>query len=354
MTRSPRKARALDPPPALQKPALTSRFESLERPLGIAVVWVVIVASTLLNAWGWLQSTAGLIAGVVVALVIAAEILGATLLQQIMRSMEAKNIVRSALATALFVGCVAFNAYSGHRAVEMIELARVAPEHAKTEADALIAERQRRLDAVPPVRLTDDQGRPIGPQRLAILQQQREADLERLTAELSAAQKERGAIETTIASSVPAMDGRHMWGLVILLELIKAAALFALARPVQRSAKPRREAQLEPIAPPVEPLRAAPAAAEPPRAAASVARLYAPVLPAPPAVATGLAATETLPRRYISAGARLELMRQERLAAQAAPQAATTDLAAVRPRGRAKRGAADKGIVQPDQSGGQV
>jgi len=353
MTRSPRKARALDPPPALHKPALTSRFEGFDRRLGIAAVSAVVVASTLLNAWGWLQSTAGLIAGVVVALVIAAEILGATLLPQIMRSLDAKNFIRSTLAAALFVGCVAFNAYSGHRAFEMIEVARVAPEHAKTQADALIAERQRRLDAVPPVQLTDDQGRPIGPQRLTILQQQREADIERLTAELSAAQRERDAIETTVASSVPAMDGRHMWGLVILLELIKAGALFALARPVQRSAKPRREAQLEPIAPPVEPLRPAPVAAEPPRAAASAARLYAPVLPATPAAAIGLAATETLPRRFISAGERLELMRQERLAAQAA-QAPATDLAAMRPRGRAKKGAADKGLVQPDQSGGQV
>jgi hypothetical protein len=328
----------------------------------MAAVWAVVFASGLLNAWGWLQSTAGLIAGVVVALVIAAEILGATLLPQIMRSFDARNGLRGVLAAVLFVGCVGFNAYSGHRAFEMIEAARVAPEQAKAKADALIVERQRRLDAVPPVQGTDEQGRTIGPQRLEILTNQREADVARLTAELNEAKKARAAIATTTASSVPPMDANTLWALVLLVEGIKAGALFALARPTQRT--PRRRPVQEaaplaspvaaPIAAPVAPLRATPVFDEPRRDPPSRPRLVAsapavepaPVIAAPeppvtPEPAPVAAAEPSAPRRILTAAERLELRRLERQGVQDPPAAAmplaATDGPSIRQRGRMGR-----------------
>lgn len=355
MARTPRKSRAQDPapvpPPPQPKPTLASRFDGFDRVVGMGAVWAVVVASTLLNAWGWLQSTAGLIAGVVVALVIAAEILGATLLPQIMRSFDARNVLRGALAAVLFVGCVGFNAASGHRAFEMIEVARVAPEKAKAHADALIVERQRKLDAVQPVQLTDDQGRSIGPQRLEIITKQRDADVARLAAELQAAKDARAKIATTSASSVPPMDANMLWALVLLVEAIKAGALFALARPTQRQAKRKRDAELAVVATPVSAqaspiVEPSPRREPPPRPRLVASALTAepvsvivPPEPAPaPEIAPAAAVEPPAPRRFVSAEERLAAMRQQRQAALAPPAPiASMDGPSIRQRGRMSR-----------------
>lgn len=364
MAKSPRQRRAPDPAPA-PKPSVSSRiaarFDGFGHALSILAVWAVVAASTILNAWGWLQSTAGLIAGVVVALVIASEILGATLLPQIMRALDARNLLRAALAAVLFAGVVVFNGYSGHRAFEMIEAARVAPEQAKARADALIVERQRRLDAVAPVQLTDEQGRPIGPQRLEILKQQRDADVARLTAELAEAKQARAKIATSVSSTVPPMNTETLWALVVLIEGLKAGALFALARPTQRPPKRRAADPPEAVAQPVEPpavsledRRAArsrqvaqpPANDERPELVAPSAQVATlpPVEPAPVAA----------PRPFMSARERLEAMKVQRSPPPPVAKSAAVDGPSIRQRGRmGRRAGLDQAAAIADEISGK-
>jgi hypothetical protein len=312
MTASPpRKKRASDPSPLASAPkrSFASRFEGFDRLVGMAAVWSVVFASTALNAWGWLQSTAGLVAGVIVALVIASEILGATLLARIAGAIDHRNIVRAVLALALFVGCVGFNAYSGHRALELVEIARTEPLRAAQAADAAVERIEAQIRETAPPPITDDQGRPIGPQRLAVLIAQHDAIIARLDRELQTARDVRAAIETPPAATISALDGAALWLLVGLLELIKAAALFALSRPTQRQNKRQKDPAL--TDPAAEPLRLEP----PPRP-----RLVTPPLVSMGTIQTAPSMPEPMPPPQtpgpiLSAAERLAAMRARREAA---------------------------------------
>ncbi|NBW15577.1 MAG: hypothetical protein EBR82_47085 [Caulobacteraceae bacterium] len=196
---------------------------------GLAV-WSVVAASTTLNAWGWSQSAAGLVSLVVVTLVVASEVLGVLFMSRLVQAASSRAWGRVGLGAVLFAGVVAFNAYSGHRAFEMIEAARVAPLQAVAAAEAEIAKIDAKIDALPAVPLTDEAGRSIGPQRTAELGAQRAAEIARLSKLRADASAKLDALpRSTGAASVKPIDAALLWAIVALVEALKAFGLFIVS-----------------------------------------------------------------------------------------------------------------------------
>ena len=192
-------------------------------------VAVVVVASGLFNAWAWLAATEGPARFVIVALVLACEILGAVLLMRMAGAFRSGAWVRLALGVPLLAGVIAFNAWSGHRGFELVEAERLAPIRAAATAQADIDRVDAALAAIPAIPLSDDAGRPIGPARTAELGAQRAADLARLERRRSEAVAAKAALPPPPASAgIAAADPLTLWAIVILIEAIKVAGLFVI------------------------------------------------------------------------------------------------------------------------------
>lgn len=205
-------------------------IRNLDQILAAVAVWAVVGASTSLNAWGWWQSAVGLVGLVVVTLVVASEVLGVVFIKRLVTAAGEKAWARVGLGGALFCGVVAFNAYSGHRAFDMIEAARVAPMKAIEAADAEVVAIDAKIEAVPAVPLTDEAGRSIGPQRTAELGAQRAAEVARLSKLRAEAAAKRDALPRPAgAASVKPIDGALLWAIVALIEGLKAFGLFVVS-----------------------------------------------------------------------------------------------------------------------------
>jgi hypothetical protein len=212
----------------------------------MSAVVVVVVASGALNTWAWLAATEGPARFVIVALVLACEILGAALLMRMAGAFRSGAWVRLALGVPLLAGVVAFNAWSGHRGFELIEAARLAPIRAAATAQADIGRVDAALAAIPAIPLSDEAGRPIGPARTAELGVQRAADIARLERRRSEAAAAKAALPPPPASAgIAAADPLTLWAIVILIETIKAVGLFVVG--AGQLAERRQPTQVTPL-----------------------------------------------------------------------------------------------------------
>jgi len=213
----------------------------------MAAVAGVVVASGALNTWAWLAATEGPARFVIVALVLACEILGAALLMRMAGAFRSGAWVRLALGVPLLAGVIAFNGWSGHRGFALIEAARLAPLRATDAAQAEIAKIDAALASIPFVPLSDEAGRPIGPARTAELGAQRAADIARLERRRFEAVAARAALPPPPASAgIAAADPLTFWAIVILIETIKAVGLFVVG--AGQLAERRQPAQVTPFA----------------------------------------------------------------------------------------------------------
>jgi len=211
----------------------------------LAVV-VVVVASGALNTWAWLAATEGPARFVIVALVLACEILGAALLMRMAGAFRSGAWVRWALGVPLLAGVITFNAWSGHRGFELVEAARLAPVRAIDAAQAEIAKIDAALASIPFVPLSDEAGRPIGPARTAELGAQRAADIARLERRRFEAVAARAALPPPpAAAAIKPTDPATLWLVVALLEAIKAVGLFVVGAGQPANRQP---AQVTPFA----------------------------------------------------------------------------------------------------------
>lgn len=192
---------------------------------GVAI-WALIAASATLNAWGWAQ-TPGLISAVLVVLAISAEVLGARLFLHAERSPSWRGKL---VLFVLAVGCVGFNAASGHRAMGAAETIRVRPmieAAASKEAtrvaqiDAEIAALEAKIDATPRCDLT----RP-GPQYQAACSSAYQAQIAPLRTRISDLRVKSEA--ETARAETNSLPSWALWAIVTLIEALKAATFWAL------------------------------------------------------------------------------------------------------------------------------
>lgn len=188
--------------------------------LTAAALWTVALSWAAAGVWGWSQTSVGIIAPVLMALTVAAQIAGARMVAIAASATLARRVALIALA----IGCVCWSGYAGKRAIEQSEAQRLAPAAAYAEALARVEAAEAALAAVPAVALTDAAGRSIGPQRLAILQDARAADIVRLTAERDAA---RAALPAKPATAEP-MPQALMWAVAILIEALELLGFWAI------------------------------------------------------------------------------------------------------------------------------
>jgi hypothetical protein len=121
------------------------------------------------------------------------------------------------------VACLTFTAYSGHQGVVTSENARWAAYEAWEARQAEAAAIDARIDAVPKVPLSDEQGRAIGPIRTAELGRQRADEIARLEA------KRPSVGMIPVARPAPRMDERLMLLFTALVEALELLGFFALS-----------------------------------------------------------------------------------------------------------------------------
>lgn len=191
---------------------------------GVAI-WAIAAASGLLNAWGWGTSAAGLVAIVLVTLVLASEVLGITLALAIEAAASRKAWARVTVAGVLLIGVSVFNAYSGYRALTMIEAERAAPylaaQAARTEAQAEVVRIEAAIAAVP------DLPANVPAARLRAYQEARNAELARLEPQRAAAQQRLTTLPI-VEAPPPSTPPLAVKLIVVLIELLKVAGLWAV------------------------------------------------------------------------------------------------------------------------------
>ncbi len=223
---------------------MTSQAKTTPWLTGVAI-WALIAASATLNAWGWAQ-TPGVISAVLVVLAISAEILGARLFLHAEHSPALRG--RTVLFV-LAVGCVGFNAVSGHRAMQAAESQRVAPlvEAANaaatartTRIEAEIAAATAEIAATPRC----DLAKP-GPQYQAACSAAYLAQVQPIRARID-------ALTASLDVKAPPIEGAGtlpdwlLWSIVVLIEALKALTFWGLSlQAAQRTTPVDAEADIE-------------------------------------------------------------------------------------------------------------
>ena len=110
--------------------------------LTAGALWTIALSWAAAGVWGWSQTAIGIIAPVLMALTVAAQIAGARMVAIASQATLARRIALIALA----IGCVCWSGYAGKRAIEASEAQRLAP--AAAYADALA-----RVQAADPIQI---------------------------------------------------------------------------------------------------------------------------------------------------------------------------------------------------------
>lgn len=202
-------------------------------------IWALAIASAALNVWGWMATSSGLIALVLAALVLSAEVLGLRLAEHAAARAAEKAWLRLAVAVALFFGVVAFNAVSGHRALSHYETLAAAPaievQVAREAAEADVARLEAAIAGIPALRGD------IPRTRLVELRAARDAELARLEPQVAAARAKLAALPA--ATQPPQQIGHTaILLMVLLIEALKALGLFATSR---RAPAPQAPAKID-------------------------------------------------------------------------------------------------------------
>ena len=205
--------------------------------LSAGTLWILAAASATLNAWGWSQNPS-MVVIVLVALAVASEVLGLRYAEHAQEAFESRRWPQLLACGAILVGVVGFNAYSGHRAFELVEARRLAPyTQIVREREALIAARAEAqaqiaaIEAKIPAPMAPEQMATMPAVRIEAAQAARNVELARLMPELQAAQAALAALGQPVAAPnepPPAMPSDTIWSIVVLLEALKALGMWAI------------------------------------------------------------------------------------------------------------------------------
>lgn len=217
-----------------------------------ASIWSIAAASGALNAWGWSITASGLVAGLLVTLSVAAEILGVRLAFAVDKASREPGL-RFFLALPLFLGVVAFNAYSGHRALTAVDTAQRAPVEAAAFERAALQTELRNIDAA--IGLAPVVPPNASSRRARVFAEARAQELARLDAKRERAEARLAAIRSSRPAPEP-IDSLVVWAIVGLVEGLKAFGLFAVSRSTSgnvRALQEQRPARHSPPSPPSPP-----------------------------------------------------------------------------------------------------
>jgi hypothetical protein len=197
--------------------------------LTAGALWVLAGASAALNAWGWSQVSDGFVTVVLVALVLVAEVLGIRLAVIATQAFEARAWARGLILSGFFGAAVSFNAYSGHRAFEIVESRRV------EAADAGQADERRAMARVAALRGELESARAalasvptsLPARRLEVAQAPHVSRIERLESRLDDALLKLEQLPDA-RKSAPPIEPDQFTLLVLFMELLKALGLWSI------------------------------------------------------------------------------------------------------------------------------
>jgi len=193
-----------------------------------AALWGVVIAWGGLGVWGWAQSAFGPVVGVLIAISVCADIIGA---RMGVHAGASGSRVKAAACVALALGCIAWTGHSGKRGLELADAQRQEPYRAalaeRAAAQAAVARINAAIDALPALRAD------IPAVRLRELQAARAAEIARLEPQRAEAQARLEAIPAPPPSPSP-LPGLALWGAVALIEALKLFGFWAIDRPAER------------------------------------------------------------------------------------------------------------------------
>jgi len=193
-----------------------------------SAIWAAIAAWASLGISGWLASTQGVLASVLIALTLACDVLAARLP---VHAGKAACRWRAVVCVVLALWCAAFTGFAAKRGIDWAQTQGRAPfEALATERAGLHAQRLRieaELAALPALRSD------IPAVRLQALAEARRGELERLRGDLAGVQGQIAALPR-MAEPPPPLPKGLLWALVGLVECLKLLALWAIDRPAER------------------------------------------------------------------------------------------------------------------------
>lgn len=192
--------------------------------LSAGALWAVILAWAACGVWGWLQNAQGLMAIVTVAMTLGCQVFAA---RAVKNAADVESLPRRAALLGLAGLCLVFVGYSGKQGLETNEAQRLAPYASYVEAVERAKAAEAALAALPALAITDEAGRAIGPQRLAILAEQRAQEAARLQ---RAATIARAAVPQAVAKPAPPMPDWLPLAIVVLVEAIELVGFYAISR----------------------------------------------------------------------------------------------------------------------------
>ncbi len=188
-------------------------------------LWLAIAAWAFLGVSGWLATAEGVLAGVLVGLTLACDVLAARLP---VHAGQSGCRWRAGACIALALGCATFTGFSAKRGLELAQAQGGAPfeanqaERAELQAHRLRIEAE--LAAVPG--LTPD----IPAVRLRALAEARQAEIERLRGDLAGVQDRIDALPR-VPEPPPPLPDAVVWPLVALIEGLKLLGFWAIGGP---------------------------------------------------------------------------------------------------------------------------
>lgn len=194
------------------KTKLTGRWVSM------TALYSVIGAWAACGVFGWLATASGLMRIIAVVLTIGCAVFASRAFKN---AAEAATLAQRVALMGLGAACLTWTGFAGHRGLVASDDAAWAPYEAQQDLRRQAENIDAEIAALPPVPLSDEQGRPLGPVRTKVLVEARETAIARLAAQKPAV----GSLLPRPAGRMPAALSWVIVGLIEALELLGAFAL---------------------------------------------------------------------------------------------------------------------------------
>lgn len=197
-------------------------------------LWAVICSWAAVGVYGWTQATSGVLAAIAIALTLGAQVFAA---RAVKNAAHAETWSRRLLLLALGAACLMFTGWAGHQGLSIGENKRWAAYERYEAALSANAAIDAQIAALPPVPLSDEAGRPIGPARTRELGAQRSNEIARLTGRLVEA--------APVDKPTMRMPEGLLWSLVGLIAALELLGFYAVSEHKAKAAANVRTAASE-------------------------------------------------------------------------------------------------------------
>ena len=197
-------------------------------------LWVMLSTWAGVGVYGWLQALDGVIVVLAIALTLGAAVFAA---RAVKNAASAETWSRKLVLLALGAACLMFTSWAGHQGLSISENKRWAAYERFEAAAKANADLDAQIAALPPVPLSDEAGRPIGPARTRELGAQRSNEVARLTSlRVEAAPVDKPSMR---------MPEGLLWGLVGLIAALELLGFYAVSEQKAKTAATVRSAASE-------------------------------------------------------------------------------------------------------------